>query len=200
MHYLLNVLSVVSDVILTVILIHNVKAFYSNGKYFPDSKAITEVPDDIPDGATEIDLSGCQISRLRDLSFMNLSNCTYLSLSTNSISQIDVGAFNGLKNLKKLILSGNKLASLDPGVFSALISLKELDLSNNKISTIKSGVLGGLPRPLTLKLHDNPVQCASDICWLKVEYYKDTINLSKLPTCANGKDWILWGNCLEEGK
>ena len=131
------------DFIITAIFIQNVKARYSNGTYFPDSKDITEVPADIPDEAKKVDLSSCRISRLRANAFVNLPKCTYLSLEGNTISHIETGAFNGLKNLEKLVLRRNQLKLLDSGVFSELESLKELDLNNNKFATFNSTILEG---------------------------------------------------------
>ena len=136
-----------------------------------------------------------------------------ISLYRNKIQVIEDGTFSGLDKLKTLVLSQNNISELSEGMFTGLISLQTLYLQGNRLATISSDAFSQLYRPFTLVLSDsripasqrNPLQCNTDLCWLKQELVDRTIYLDtrynhfKHILCSNGGNWDTW-TCNPEGE
>ena len=150
-----------------------------------------------------------RLQRLQTNMFSSLTNLTYLRLYGNRISEIEPGSFNGLSKLEHLDLKSNKLDELHLGTFCGLYSLRELYLEDNRMKTLPAAIFDHLPHPLQLRLHDhvdhqtpvNPLQCDTNLCWLKLEEHQVTIiwdkSISKT-RCTDEIDWDLW-ICKEGG-
>ena len=151
-------------------------------EYWRVNKGLTEIPTDIPAGATWVDLSENHITTIRAGSFSHLARCALLWLDNNQISEINPAAFRGLTSLRRLYLHTNKLTHISPGTFSGLTSLNNLWLSNNRLTGLSSDLFLDLPRPLRLLLGnpdnndpDNAFLCDESLCWLKQEEQDGTV-------------------------
>ena len=83
---------------------------FLNGKPYEQSgERLTEVPDNIPDDTTRVQLSFNHIQIVRQHAFSHLSLCVQLNLHENIIHDIQRDAFYGLESLEILILSYNRL-------------------------------------------------------------------------------------------
>ena len=83
---------------------------FSNGKLYERyGEGLTDVPDDIPENTTGVQLSFNYIQIVKWRSFSHLSLCLELDLRENLIHEIEPEAFDGLKRLKTLDLSYNRL-------------------------------------------------------------------------------------------
>ena len=112
--------------------------------YDHKSSQLTEVPTDIPNGTTKVNLFDNQIFRIKMNSFMYLAVCTDIDLSKNNISEIEPDAFQGLSSLTELHLEFNRIKALDNNMWKTLATLKELWLNRNSISGIKDGTFKDL--------------------------------------------------------
>ena len=119
--------------------------------------------------------------------FSNLGALEHLFLEHNHIGGIQSGAFVGLKELKTLDLGFNSLSSLDADVFAGLESLEKLSLVSNSLTTIAYTDFQPIPRPLEILLSNNPLQCGSDLCWLKYEEQEGSVTWSDgvRPNCGS---------------
>ena len=114
--------------------------------YDHKSSQLTEVPTDIPNGTTKVNLFDNQIFRIKMNSFMYLAVCTDIDLSKNNISEIEPDAFQGLSSLTELHLEFNRIKALDNNMWKGLATLKELWLNRNSISVIKDGTFKDLKK------------------------------------------------------
>ena len=100
--------------------------------------SVREILKDIPVNTTILDLSGNDISLLKNKTFGTSNNLTYLqvlNLKGNKIKTIHKLAFKGLNFLKLLDISGNCLTNISdiiPG------SVQELDVSHNIIEKLNN--------------------------------------------------------------
>ena len=90
---------------------------------------------------------------------------------------------------------------MEPGAFFGLINLQKLHLDNNALSTLTWEVFnpvdyvdtGGHPPVVTLSLGGNPLQCESNLCWLKQgkrdgwikSFTRDDRDMAGEPECRN---------------
>ena len=119
--------------------------------------------------------------------FSELEALEDLFLEHNDIERLQSGVFVGLKELKTLELGFNSLSSLDADVFAGLESLQKLSLVGNSMTSITYTDFQPLPRPLELLLSNNPLQCGSDLCWLKYEEQEGSVTWSDgvRPNCGS---------------
>ncbi len=111
------------------------------------------------DTIISLDLSGENISELRQSFFEGFTRLEELDLSQNSIRVLGTGTFSPLTRLKELDLSENQIHSIADNVFSS--SLGELDLSQNQIRSLSSSMLAGLTRLEELDLNGNQISSIS---------------------------------------
>ena len=178
---------------------------------------MSEIPADIPVGATHVYLQANHITTIRAGVFSHLVRCEELRLSNNDISEIAPTAFRGLTNLRRLVLSTNNLTHISPGTFSGLTNIETLLLFNNKLTHISPGTFSGLTklnklylyknrlrdlesnlfldlaRPLYLYLGhasldpDNSFLCDKSLCWLKQEEQDGTVEFMDPSSFINGQ-------------
>ena len=96
---------------------------------------LTELPDDVFDGLTELTtlyLEGNGLTTLKDSSdnviFADSTKLTELFLDNNQLSSLPDDVFDGLTELRWLTLHENPFASLPDGVFEGLTKLGKLTL------------------------------------------------------------------------
>ena len=126
-------------------------------KYWKQSCGLTEVPEDNPAQAREVDLSWNSISHIRDGAFRHLTVCTWLSLHYNTLTEVRAGMWEGLSSLTKLYLYSNQISTIPMGAFNTLSSLTWLSLSRNQISTIPVGAFNTLSSLTVLDLGGNQI-------------------------------------------
>ena len=95
-----------SDVLVILAGVHDVsgctekyhyKDDWATGGWFERSDCgLTEIPEDIPEDSTFVDLSSNSLVSLDDDAFPSLPNCVRLYLEENTISEIEAGAFSDI--------------------------------------------------------------------------------------------------------
>ena len=81
------------------------------------NRALLDIPDNIPNDTTNLDLQNNHITTLKANSFLHLDMCTRIDLSINVVSTIEEWAFNGLIILQRLYLNKNDLTHLNASIF-----------------------------------------------------------------------------------
>ena len=114
----------ISGLLIVVTLQYNM---ISGREYDKSGQGLYNVPDGIPEDATEINLSANKISKIETNSFSLMSQCTLLNLSYNRISEVEPGAFIGLSAVTWLSLHYNRLDQLSMDMFSGLVSYAHLN-------------------------------------------------------------------------
>ncbi|KAM9723051.1 trophoblast glycoprotein-like [Menidia menidia] len=96
------------------------------------SKALLQVPPDIPGYTRTVIITGNNIHQIGPDSFTELGNVTNIIFSNNRITELASRTFSSLLNLRFLDLSGNQLALVHPEALSIPGSpLQELNLSSS---------------------------------------------------------------------
>ncbi|KAK7794523.1 hypothetical protein R5R35_011285 [Gryllus longicercus] len=121
-------------------------------------KALTKVPDHLPEGTTELRLEQNQVTEISAKAFFPYKRMSRIDLSKNQITKIAADAFQGLTSLTSLVLYGNKIKDLPAGVFYGLTSLQLLLLNANEISCIRRDTFKDLHSLNLLSLYDNNIQ------------------------------------------
>ena len=127
--------------------------------------------------------------------FAGLNRLELLSIHTNKISKIATDLFTGLLNLREIDLDDNLITEINNGTFNSLEQLSKVWLYNNKLTTLPHNAFSGLPRPMELTLGGNPLECSSDLCWMKQGESEGWLtwiqfeNRPLEPSCAGGSDW-----------
>ncbi|XP_046375336.2 toll-like receptor 4 [Haliotis rufescens] len=96
---------------------------------------LTSVPGDLPPNTVSLDLSGNNITVLRDQAFVRLPRLLYLNIVNCQVSRLEANAFKSLFLLLSLRLNNNNLQldnhTYPEDVFRPLQSLTELNIGNN---------------------------------------------------------------------
>ncbi|XP_071094976.1 toll-like receptor 4 [Haliotis cracherodii] len=96
---------------------------------------LTSVPGDLPPNTVSLDLSGNNITILRDQAFVRLPRLMYLNIVNSQVSRLEANAFKGLSLLLSLRLNNNNLQldnhTYPEDVFRPLQSLTELNIGSN---------------------------------------------------------------------
>ena len=146
-------------VYLSLLVMVSCRDEFTGGKYYKTGEDLTEVPNDIPNEAAEVYISGNKFTSIPDYSFSSLKQCVILDLSANLIGWYNNGfniqPFSGLEALKKLWLSQNPIQRMDPHIFAGLTQLEELKLDNNRLRTIHGKVFKELINLKTLDVDHN---------------------------------------------
>ncbi|KAK5650601.1 hypothetical protein RI129_001630 [Pyrocoelia pectoralis] len=153
-------------------------------------KALTKVPDHLPDGTTELRLELNDITEIPTKAFAAHKRLRRIDLSNNKISKIAPDAFQGLKALTSLVLYGNKIKDLPAGVFHGLVSLQLLLLNANEISCIRKDAFNDLHSLNLLSLYDNNIQSLANGTF---DYLKSiqTLHLARNPfICDCNLRWL----------
>ena len=97
---------------------------------------LTEIPEDIPEDSTFVDLGSNSLVSLDNDTFPSLPNCVRLFLEKNMISEIEAGAFSDITNLESLSLDENKMAAIRGHMWEGLTKLTGLYLDSNEIGRL----------------------------------------------------------------
>ena len=124
-------------------------------EYLKFGSKLAEIPHDIPDVTTYVNLRRNQISTLPSSALSKLYTCIFIDLRYNEISDINNDAFEGLGSLNTLWLSSNRLKSLTPGMFDGLTNLENLHLRLNSINNIGFNTFVGLDELKILDISEN---------------------------------------------
>ena len=140
---------------------------------------LTAIPDDIPDGVTNILLSGNRIRILRSFDFSDLTSCSKIDLSDNFIHWIASRSFHGLPALRTLSLNSNGLTDLkkhmvrdlpnlyvvifntnlikfiEDHCFASLFNLQQLHLADNALTELRAAMFHGLRNIKNINLDYN---------------------------------------------
>ncbi|KAM4523045.1 decorin [Fundulus diaphanus] len=145
---------------------------------------LKEVPADIPDDASLLDLQNNKITEIKENDFKNLKGLHALILVNNKITTIHPKALSPLTKLQRLYLSKNLLKDMPANMPK---SLQELRIHENDITKIKKASFQGMSQVIVMELGSNPLKSAgveagafADL--KKVSYIRiaDT-NLSEIP-------------------
>ena len=141
---------------------------------------------------TALHLERNGLQNLPDGIFADLEKLELLTLSFNQIEVVPVDVFRGLRNLKNVFLDHNKITALAEGTlaFSKVPELERLSVDGNQLTTFRRNVFtpGNSTdhhTSLTLSLDRNPMQCDTEMCWLKEEYQKSVYIYWNRVDCAN---------------
>ncbi|XP_074640928.1 slit homolog 2 protein-like [Tubulanus polymorphus] len=162
----------------------------SNGIVDCRDKGLTEIPDDIPEIATELRLEQNQITKIPSKAFINYKRLRRIDLSNNQISAIAPDAFVGLKSLNSLVLYGNKINELPVDVFQGLSSLQLLLLNANKIKCVRKNIFKDLLNLNLLSLYDNKIQSLANGTFAPLRNIQ-TLHLARNPfICDCNLRWL----------
>jgi len=85
----------------------------------------------------ELDLSGCNLTRLHPTMFSKLTTVTYINLASNNLTDLPKAIFAPLLELDYLDLSSNKLSQLKSDMFEKNIDMVSLKVRSNPLSSLK---------------------------------------------------------------
>ena len=125
-----------------------------------------------------LDLSGNNLTVLRNHSFSNLKSLVILTLASNFLYEIESMAFEGLQNLRTLHLESNKLTILKSDFLSHLQSLRFLYISGNNLLELSADSLRPLVALRVFDVSNNLLQNISSSAFEGTRYV-DTLNLAE---------------------
>lgn len=153
-------------------------------------KGLTKIPDNIPEGTTELRLEQNQIGVVPVKAFAPYKRLRRIDLSNNQITDVAGDAFHGLKSLTSLVLYGNKITDLPAGIFKGLSSLQLLLLNANKISCIRKDTFADLHSLNLLSLYDNNIQSLANGTFAPLRSIQ-TLHLARNPfICDCNLRWL----------
>ncbi|KAL3267089.1 hypothetical protein HHI36_011229 [Cryptolaemus montrouzieri] len=117
---------------------------------------LSHVPLHLELGTQVLDLTGNNISTLRNEEFSNASllNLQKIYISKCKLKSLQRYAFKNLKNLVELDLSMNLLNAVPSHTFDSISELRELKLSGNPIQTIMDEAFVSIPQLIRLEVSD----------------------------------------------
>ncbi|XP_054774646.2 protein slit-like [Lytechinus pictus] len=119
-------------------------------------RQLKDVPSDLIQDLTSLDLTSNLIQRLLNTSFVRYSLLEVLNLSNNLINFIDVGTFYPLAHLTSLILDSNPIYNLNGSdLFQKSGRLSSLSIQYCNLTCFPNDTLGFLPQLKSLNLYDN---------------------------------------------
>ncbi|GFO28345.1 toll-like receptor [Plakobranchus ocellatus] len=116
---------------------------------------LSQFPENLPEGATEVRLDGNFFSSIPDLAFKASRQAQVVYLNNSNIQTINNSTFTGLKSLRRLYLHNNFLTEISEAFFEPLDNLEELFLHNNELFLIEPRALLAPPLLRTLTLNRN---------------------------------------------
>ncbi|RXM27187.1 Slit-like 2 protein, partial [Acipenser ruthenus] len=159
-------------------------------------KGLAEIPSNLPETITEIDLSNNQISELAPDAFQGLRSLNSLLLNANKINCLCVDAFQDLHNLNLLSLYDNKLQTIAKGTFASLRAIQTLHLAQNPF------ICDCHLKWLADYLHDNPIETSGARCTSPRRLANKRIGQikSKKFRCSGTEDYRskLGGDCFAD--
>ncbi|XP_046386290.1 protein slit isoform X2 [Ischnura elegans] len=153
-------------------------------------KALSQVPDYLPEATTELRLEQNEITEIPPKAFAPYKKLRRIDLSNNHIAKVASDAFLGLKSLTSLVLYGNKITDLPAGVFYGLSSLQLLLLNANEISCIRKDTFRDLVSLNLLSLYDNNIQSLANGTFSSLKSIQ-TLHLARNPfICDCNLRWL----------
>ncbi|XP_055372286.1 protein slit-like isoform X2 [Condylostylus longicornis] len=153
-------------------------------------KSLSNVPNSLPEDATELRLEQNYITELPPKAFANFRRLRRIDLSNNNISKIAYDAFTGLSHLTTLVLYGNRIKDLPAGLFRGLTALELLLLNANEISCIRKDTFIDLFNLSLLSLYDNNIQSLADGTFESMKSIQ-TLHLARNPfMCDCNLKWL----------
>ncbi|KAK7886132.1 hypothetical protein WMY93_025753 [Mugilogobius chulae] len=118
---------------------------------------LKEVPEDIPDDTSLLDLQNNKITEIKENDFKNLKGLHALILVNNKITVIHAKALTPLSKLQRLYLSKNMLKDVPTNMPK---SLQELRIHENQITKFKKASFQGMSHMIVMELGSNPLKSA----------------------------------------
>ncbi|XP_041457341.1 toll-like receptor 3 [Lytechinus variegatus] len=119
-------------------------------------RQLKDVPSDLIQDLSSLDLTSNLIQRLLNTSFVRYSLLEVLNLSNNLINFIDIGTFYPLAQLTSLILDSNPIYNLNGSdLFQKSGRLSSLSIQYCNLTCFPNDTLGFLPQLKSLNLYDN---------------------------------------------
>ncbi|XP_072049218.1 uncharacterized protein [Amphiura filiformis] len=154
---------------------------------------LTEIPTNMYNGTTNLEVLGNSIQRIPSRIFADLNCLQTLDLIGNIVTIIEDDAFLGLGYLSLLRLSYNNLHEIKSSYFAHLKYLTQLELQYNHIAYIDQGSFSHLNYLVHLDLSGNNFAFLPDP-FLQTKYITylrlNNTNLVELPTVFIGKSNI----------
>lgn len=94
---------------------------------------LTQIPSDLPNNITVLDISHNQLKKLCPANLTKYSKLVYLNAGYNIISKLQPELCKNLPLLQILVLEHNQLHELPDGAFASCTNLTELNLGYNII-------------------------------------------------------------------
>ena len=123
----------------------------------PEAERCSDVSDDDLATIRFLDLSGKNITRLKNDDFARLASLVELDLRDNRLAVLSPGVFSNLPNLSRLRLDDNRIHRLKLGAFSDLPSLRKLGLRGNRLFRLPTISFMEVPRLVELDVRGNPL-------------------------------------------
>ncbi|XP_791913.4 slit homolog 3 protein [Strongylocentrotus purpuratus] len=140
---------------------------------------LTEVPQDLPQGVTELNLSVNKLTVLYNGSFQGVPNVTLLNLQVNPINSIQSRTFWKLTKLSTLIIIGNNLDYIPPKIFLKNLLLTKLLLNGNHLEAVPHEAFSDIPNLSNVELAGNKIKSLNfEGCsqWNHLEYVNLKLN------------------------
>ncbi|XP_052538553.1 toll-like receptor 3 isoform X3 [Tympanuchus pallidicinctus] len=145
---------------------------------------LTQIPSDLPNNITGLDISHNQLKKLAPESLTQYSNLIYLNAGYNIISKLQPELCKNMPLLQILKLEHNQLHELPDGVFATCSNLTELNLGYNIIE-VRNDPFKTLENLNVLDLSHNHLKSA---------------NLGLQQQLKNLRDLVLYSNQITELK
>lgn len=110
----------------------------------------------------KLHLGNCNIEKIHDEAFTQLTNLVELDLSHNLLTAIPSAAFKHTPALRQLNLAGNRIDSVPAKSFSHVTGLVQLDLSNAKIRSVSTYAFKPLSHLEKLHIQNNGIKELSE--------------------------------------
>ncbi|NXY82885.1 TLR3 protein, partial [Alcedo cyanopectus] len=121
---------------------------------------LTQIPSDLPDNITGLDISHNQLKQLGPSNLTRYSQLVYLNAGYNTVSKLQPELCQNVPLLQILKLEHNQLSNIPDRVFASCTNLTELNLGYNKIH-IKNDLFKTLENLNSLDLSHNFLKSAN---------------------------------------
>ncbi|NXP90042.1 TLR3 protein, partial [Passerina amoena] len=121
---------------------------------------LTQIPSDLPNNITSLDISHNQLRQLGPANLTKYSQLVYLNAGYNSISKLQPELCQNVPLLQILKLEHNELSNLPDRVFASCTNLTELNLGYNRLN-IKNHPFKTLKNLKILDLSHNSLKSAN---------------------------------------
>ncbi|XP_071961374.1 uncharacterized protein [Antedon mediterranea] len=148
------------------------------GSYIDCSKrTLTQIPSDIPQWVTILDLSENRISSVDKSVFSELVSLTGLNLAENQLTSVpQLGTV--LQNLTTLILNHNRISSIDGAAIAMFPNMETLDLNFNEFTVIRNGSFPAINNIQRLYMNSNKISSIYENAMINLTHLK-TLKLNK---------------------